>query len=133
MSAAPLVPRASLPLGTRLGPYSDALCCVVQPGLTSLAVHDPEMFALIQEEEKRQRECIELIASEVRMLPRFWRALCMHIPDGHVVWCMAVTLHARVAAFPLSELHVTCGHGVLGLCPHQQVRGGPATRTLLRW
>ncbi len=37
----------------------------VQPGLTSLAVHDPEMFALIQAEERRQRECIELIASEV--------------------------------------------------------------------
>jgi hypothetical protein len=38
-----------------------------QPGLTPLAVHDPEMFALIQDEEKRQLECIELIASEVRV------------------------------------------------------------------
>lgn len=32
----------------------------------SLAEHDPEMFALIEEERKRQAGGLELIASEVR-------------------------------------------------------------------
>jgi glycine/serine hydroxymethyltransferase len=35
-------------------------------GVAPLKEHDPEMYALIKEEEHRQRHCIELIASEVR-------------------------------------------------------------------
>lgn len=53
----------------------------------SLAAHDPDLFALIKAEEARQRNCIELIASEVRgSLPSPSTHMHTHILLDARVW-----------------------------------------------
>ena len=78
---------------------------------TALETEDPEVFAIIKDEEQRQTEGLELIASEVRRHPCRVRACRGAWGSGHsvcvwvVLFCVGWTLEHKNYGIAVSLFH----------------------------